>query len=776
MTRAPWTTKEQRTFLKQHLIKWRVGDSKKHILLFDTLVKEWIERWPAGYTPPSEADIESYIDINTPHSLAEAMAREVAVTPIAKRLRQWLNNYTNRLTESDLEESDDSRPSKKTKKTKHTNNKNKSASTPKAELILGAKRLLQTWQVFWNRHQETLQTLVNAAWKEEHQGKDCKKTPENGWITFSSKVARKLTTGYEVMDETIQERNQRLTMIDHGSTSCIAQLPTALDNVSASIYGQTEWSGMMIFGGPRPSLGGKRQIVVSFGGRTQNLKEWMGKEKFAKAIHQVFSDYMLDTYGDGEALEKWSLDYEPPSCSESECEDSESNDGGNANDGTLVIRGGAHVVLSEKESPYDVATTSSSSSPPSRAVTALEIIKNVLTTSLHDTTTPTIDSTKSAADHNDQAAQDPNADTLPHPTNNSQGHSVEGAVVEERNDKGIIVETTNREEEVDDLSMVAGLPQLPLNVVDEAATNSVGVDDEDQLDKCSAPQRTREQMDKDHDADADVIMAQEETPPLRDQDETTAIHTPPTMSKPATSSPTVSSMTSPTQPDASNNSAATSVSTPCITPATPSPSSSVSINAPSADPITTTAPVGTQAAWDVVRNASQDPQWHSFVNAFFRFETQEPITGQLSVGLMMRPKMVTEWIRSKKKHSIPDISFNLAATQMVTWWKALCPNPNDATIFPSFAKGGTSGIYTVVVPLAWCVSLINDSADITIQEELWQTIGTLGRILAFFAAESKKPQCASKRSVASVDVASKEDGGRKRFQVEETLNDVDTML
>lgn len=84
MTRAPWTTKEQRTFLKQHLIKWKVADSKKRIVLFHTLVNEWIERWPAGYTPPSEADIESYVDANTPRSLAEAMAKEVALTPIAK--------------------------------------------------------------------------------------------------------------------------------------------------------------------------------------------------------------------------------------------------------------------------------------------------------------------------------------------------------------------------------------------------------------------------------------------------------------------------------------------------------------------------------------------------------------------------------------------------------------------------------------------------------------------------------------------------------------------
>lgn len=147
-----------------------------------------------------------------------------------QRLRQWLNNYTHRLSDSDLEElSDDSKPESKplTTAKKNGRGKKKSKIPPEHVLTLGAKRPLQAWQVFWGKHQDTLQPLIDADWVTHHNGDDVKKTKENGWISFlhqwASKkyaeldgdaksrieAARKISNGFEVMHETIQQRNER---------------------------------------------------------------------------------------------------------------------------------------------------------------------------------------------------------------------------------------------------------------------------------------------------------------------------------------------------------------------------------------------------------------------------------------------------------------------------------------------------------------------------------------------------------------------------------------
>lgn len=135
----------------------------------------------------------------------------------------------------------------------------------------------------------------------------------------------------------------------------------------------------------------------------------------------------------------------------------------------------------------------------------------------------------------------------------------------------------------------------------------------------------------------------------------------------------------------------------------------------------------------------------------------------------MRPQCVTDWIRSKKKNTIPDISFDSAVTQVLKWWQAMCPCPDDASAFASFCKGGTSGIYTLVVPLAWCLSTCDKTANEANQEQLWQTIGVIGQILGSTsqsgsAAETKKTQRAPKRSVTTVEGGS-EQGSRKRYVI-----------
>jgi hypothetical protein len=93
------------------------------------------------------------------------------------------------------------------------------------------------------------------------------------------------------------------------------------------------------------------------------------------------------------------------------------------------------------------------------------------------------------------------------------------------------------------------------------------------------------------------------------------------------------------------------------------------------------------------------------------------------MNTMSRPKAVQAWIRSHKKTVIPDIDIAVYPTQTLAWWKTNQPswriegidgmNPlefkrpatPDAD-WSSLNRGGTAGIYTVVMALSWWISRV----------------------------------------------------------------------
>ena len=81
----------------------------------------------------------------------------------------------------------------------------------------------------------------------------------------------------------------------------------------------------------------------------------------------------------------------------------------------------------------------------------------------------------------------------------------------------------------------------------------------------------------------------------------------------------------------------------------------------------------------------------------------------------MRPEEVGSWIKSKKKNSPPDIDVDKFASSFMAWWIALQPGwrlADDGSFtydapksedWHALHKGGSAGLYIVVVALSWWV-------------------------------------------------------------------------
>ena len=81
----------------------------------------------------------------------------------------------------------------------------------------------------------------------------------------------------------------------------------------------------------------------------------------------------------------------------------------------------------------------------------------------------------------------------------------------------------------------------------------------------------------------------------------------------------------------------------------------------------------------------------------------------------MRPDKVSTWIKSKKKNSPPEIDVDEFASSFMAWWIALQPGwrlADDGSFkyeapknedWHVLHKGGSAGLYIVVVALSWWV-------------------------------------------------------------------------
>jgi hypothetical protein len=101
-----------------------------------------------------------------------------------------------------------------------------------------------------------------------------------------------------------------------------------------------------------------------------------------------------------------------------------------------------------------------------------------------------------------------------------------------------------------------------------------------------------------------------------------------------------------------------------------------------------------------------------------------------------RPSQVTDWIKSKKKDVAPLVDLGSYGDQFMKWWRMMQPSwriPKEGDLLVCKApidgnwqvlrKGGTSGIYTVVMGLSWWIKAQGIAHDVnawtTVSDLLW---------------------------------------------------------
>lgn len=136
------------------------------------------------------------------------------------------------------------------------------------------------------------------------------------------------------------------------------------------------------------------------------------------------------------------------------------------------------------------------------------------------------------------------------------------------------------------------------------------------------------------------------------------------------------------------------------------------------------------------------------------------------MNVASRPIEVKTWIGSKKKAVIPDVAIEDYSKHWSKWWDTLQPawrvgrgcNVPESPDWTCLQKGGTSGIYTVVVSLAWWAGKVSNTHD-----SFWELVGDVEwvlRELAMGLAAVPKPK--AKRPLAAMDEGPLVSGPRKR--------------
>lgn len=123
--------------------------------------------------------------------------------------------------------------------------------------------------------------------------------------------------------------------------------------------------------------------------------------------------------------------------------------------------------------------------------------------------------------------------------------------------------------------------------------------------------------------------------------------------------------------------------------------------------------------------------WQNLVTEFITFEKSSPPAGvslivtwylYLSNFILLkfmsttsRPGEIAKWIKSKKKDYVPLIKPGFYGPLFMKWWKGLQPSwraqgdtflsRNTPTVnnWSVLRKGGSAGLYTVVIGLSWWI-------------------------------------------------------------------------
>ncbi|KAJ2911561.1 hypothetical protein MD484_g8851, partial [Candolleomyces efflorescens] len=192
-------------------------------------------------------------------------------------------------------------------------------------------------------------------------------------------------------------------------------------------------------------------------------------------------------------------------------------------------------------------------------------------------------------------------------------------------------------------------------------------------------------------------------------------------------------------------------------------------------------PAYLKGTWKYLRSVSDADTWCTLLNLFLLFETQNASSKKKGgrMNTLGRPAQVQEWIRAHHKTAVPALDLAAYVPQFGAWWKTIQPAwrtggvdgldpasfsheiPAEAN-WSSLARGGSAGFYTVVMALSWWVGKVSGdvwSAELTaiVNDAIW----VLRQVVA---QESEQPVVSAstgKRPLDSEDGTKRTSSGRE---------------
>jgi len=187
-----------------------------------------------------------------------------------------------------------------------------------------------------------------------------------------------------------------------------------------------------------------------------------------------------------------------------------------------------------------------------------------------------------------------------------------------------------------------------------------------------------------------------------------------------------------------------------------------------------------------LRGVAPDMAWQDLVTEFVEFEKCGPQNGvspflwffffllklikcdEQNLQMSLRPKEVSDWIRSKKKDDAPLVNPLEYGKKFLAWWKKMQPSWRasgpEAILSPlrdvptskmwqAIRKGGTAGVYTVMMGLSWWIMAQHIERD----ANAWSIIDDLTWVIQQMKKDMPLPPPTQKRAHEGED----EDEGQR---------------
>ncbi|RXW11814.1 hypothetical protein EST38_g14041 [Candolleomyces aberdarensis] len=571
----------------------------------------------------------------------------------------------------------------------------------------GKKKLPQHWQVY--------QSLYWDKGLEERANAECVRREGKGLTDIRDSQKRFAVRNRIVVDMYKAEseevrRNVDLVREGHRSSPLtnddivknLGKLPRTLKKVGATISTSTEWSGVMVFGGPHPSYGGKNYTVVRCVGTTKNgqtFDEFLGSEEYGKWVGQL--DTFFNACYDGNDSAERSTN------GTSAMDQSPRNEGGegSSNDTaapSITQRGPPVKSEYEKTREINIARNKVVLGILNRTIGSgdeteilVEELKKVGIVLNAEELKSTLEKIKSLCSLSKPAAQTTSGST-------SSSQSATSNAQPTPTDHNVKTEGKGAE--------AGTLPKdTPVDPPAHANSKNVDVAGETSVSALPTTPPTSKTIDIASEAS---VPASSAIPPNRSDDamDVDQLQNPPPATTPVDKG---SQQGGDIQGNGSSKDAASEPRTiprDVDHPSEPAQPFDIDIMA--------SVPTFLKATWKYLVSTSETEAWRSLISFYAQFEAQSSDAKRMNTN--GRPKQVQAWMKSHNKTTPQPLDLAVYSPQTLGWWKINQPEwrtvnvdgispinfcrevPNDAD-WSSLARGGSAGIYTVVMALSWWV-------------------------------------------------------------------------